>query len=190
MPPLQYYLFVCLYRPWILHPEWIIPFFRDLVSSPRCLALVTHLLPGDDLHQPRDRDREQTLQSCPAQGSNLVPKQMPGTSAGFKLSSASKGIRIRTQSHRPMQALARFSPDVLWPFLAYSLIPSGEAIIKISLPSILDYSTRHGCQTQSFCYLGVKLLYDRQLFFLLFFFLPTSSLSVTFNSLNLKRHQI
>ena len=53
---------------------------------------------------------------------------MPRTSAGFRHWSASKGIRISTQSHSPMQALARFSPDILQPFLAYSLIHSGEAI--------------------------------------------------------------
>ena len=72
---------------------------------------------------------------------------MPGTSAGFRLSSTSKGIRIHTQSHRPIQKLARFSQAILRPFLAYSLIPSDEAILKVGPPSSLDYSTRHGCQT-------------------------------------------
>ena len=141
------FLFVCLFvRAWILHPEWIIPFFRDLVSSPRCLALVTHLLPGDDLHQLGQGEGTNTSVLIPygefkslhhirpAQGSNSVPKQMPGTSAGFRLSSASKGIRIRTYFHRPIQTLARFSPNILRPFLAYSLIPSGEASSKLFFP--------------------------------------------------------
>ena len=99
----------------------------------------------------------------PAQGSNLVPKQVPGTSEGFRLSSASKGIRIRTQSHRPMQALAMLSLDILQPFLGYSLNPSGEAILKVCPPSSLDYSTRHGCQTLDTGHikrLKIKLLVD------------------------------
>ena len=33
-----------------------------------------------------------------------------------------------------MQELARFSPDILRSFLAYNLIPSSEAILKVVLP--------------------------------------------------------
>ena len=64
----------------------------------------------------------------------LVPlsKELPG----FSGSGSEPGSITR-----PIQVLARFSPDILQPFLAYSLIPSGEAILKVCPRKSLDYST-------------------------------------------------